>query len=181
MIAMQYSFTLPADYDMSIIDRRVAENGGKMDGFPDLGFKAYLIARKGEPGSPENAYAPFYLWKSPQGMEAFLTGPGFKGVTAAFGWPDVDTRLVWQSYLAPDIALATHAIERRTGIPSYSDLAELRQANIRRMEQLIEREALATVAAFDPRTWSLVEFSLWNNPAPAGPGDRIFRVGHVST
>nr|WP_314095444.1 DUF4865 family protein [uncultured Shinella sp.] len=181
MIAMQYRFTLPADYDMSIIDRRVAENGGKMDGFPDLGFKAYLIARKGEPGSPENAYAPFYLWKRPQGMEAFLTGPGFRGVTAAFGWPDVATWLVWQSHMAADIALATHAIQRRTAIPPYSDLAELRQASADRIVQLVEQKALTTVSAFDPKTWSLVEFSLWKNPAPAEQGDQIFRVGHVSS
>ncbi len=27
MIAMQYSFTLPADYDMSIVDRRIRDKG----------------------------------------------------------------------------------------------------------------------------------------------------------
>lgn len=181
MIAMQYSFTLPADYDMSIIDRRVAENGAKMDGFPGLGFKAYLIARKGEPGSPENAYAPFYLWKRTEAMEAFLSGPGFKGVTAAFGWPDVVTWLVWQSHMAADIALATHAVQRRTAIASYSDLAQFRQASADRMAQLAEQKALTTVSAFNPQTWSVVEFSLWQKPVPAAHGDRIFRVGHVST
>ncbi|MGO6908064.1 DUF4865 family protein, partial [Rhizobium ruizarguesonis] len=46
MITMQYSFTLPADYDMSIIDRRIRDKGPLLDGFPNLGFKAYLSARK---------------------------------------------------------------------------------------------------------------------------------------
>lgn len=27
MLAMQYSFTLPADYDMAIIRRRISDNG----------------------------------------------------------------------------------------------------------------------------------------------------------
>ena len=33
MIAMQYSFVLPADYDMAIIDRRIREKGPLLDGF----------------------------------------------------------------------------------------------------------------------------------------------------
>ena len=46
MLAMQYSFTLPADYDMDIIRRRVASKGPLIDGLPGLGFKAYLYARR---------------------------------------------------------------------------------------------------------------------------------------
>jgi len=34
MIAMQYSFVLPADYDMSIIERRVRERGHIFDDTP---------------------------------------------------------------------------------------------------------------------------------------------------
>jgi len=34
MIVMQYRFTLPADYDMTIIEKRIEENGAKLDGFP---------------------------------------------------------------------------------------------------------------------------------------------------
>lgn len=59
MMAMQYSFTLPADYDMEIIDRRIRDKGPAMDGFLHLGFKAFLSARRGESGSRENLYAPF--------------------------------------------------------------------------------------------------------------------------
>jgi len=40
MIAMQYRFPLPADYDMAIIDRRIADKGHLTDGFPGLLFKA---------------------------------------------------------------------------------------------------------------------------------------------
>ncbi|MEQ0277559.1 DUF4865 family protein [Klebsiella sp. CN_Kp100] len=36
MIVMQYRFTLPADYDMAVIDTHIQENGAKLDGFPGL-------------------------------------------------------------------------------------------------------------------------------------------------
>lgn len=63
MLAMQYSFTLPADYDMSIIRQRIATKGHLMDGFPLLVFKAFLQASRdvGRRHAFENLYAPFYM------------------------------------------------------------------------------------------------------------------------
>ena len=46
MIAMQYNFTLPADYDMGIVERRITEKGPLLDDFPKLKFKAYLSAAR---------------------------------------------------------------------------------------------------------------------------------------
>ena len=62
MIAMQYRFTLPADYDMSIIERRIRDKGPLLDRFPGLGFKAYLyaVADDTATGGRENLYAPFW-------------------------------------------------------------------------------------------------------------------------
>ncbi|SEI05207.1 protein of unknown function [Rhizobium tibeticum] len=111
MMAMQYSFRLPADYDMSIIDRRIRDKGPMLDGFPGLGFKAYLCARKGEFGSCENLYAPFYLWQQPQGASDFLTGPGFERVTQSFGWPHVKTWIVWHAETASAVTDAKFASE----------------------------------------------------------------------
>jgi hypothetical protein len=93
MIAMQYSFVLPGDYDMAVIDHRIREKGPMLDGFPHLRFKAYLSARTQDDGftSLENLYAPFYLWDEPAGLDAFLTGPGFSAVARDFGWPSVRT------------------------------------------------------------------------------------------
>lgn len=89
MLAMQYSFTLPADYDMGVIRRRISDNGHRMDGFPDLAFKAFLHASRDsqEDGVRENLYAPFYLWKCSAGMNRFLASPNFAALTASFGWP----------------------------------------------------------------------------------------------
>ena len=47
MIAMQYRFALPTDYDMGIVRRRIVEKGPLLDDFPNLKFKAYLWAERG--------------------------------------------------------------------------------------------------------------------------------------
>lgn len=36
MLAMQYRFTLPADYDMAIVRRRIADFGHRLDACPQL-------------------------------------------------------------------------------------------------------------------------------------------------
>nr|WED67986.1 DUF4865 family protein [Pectobacterium colocasium] len=87
MIVMQYRFTLPADYDMAIIEARIAQNGAKLNGFPGLLFKTYLISLRDDAFCDENGYAPLYVWKNAEAMAAFLQSPGFKMLTLDFGWP----------------------------------------------------------------------------------------------
>ncbi len=89
MHAMQYEITLPADYDMAIIERRVATRGSLLDDFPGLGLKAYAVRRRGIHASTVNQYAPFYLWRSVEGMKRFLLGDGFRGLCESFGRPSV--------------------------------------------------------------------------------------------
>jgi hypothetical protein len=73
MIAMQYSFVLPADYDMAIVRERIAVKGKLLDNLPGLIFKAYLHAERGATAM-ENTYAPFYLWQDEEAMHGFLNG-----------------------------------------------------------------------------------------------------------
>jgi hypothetical protein len=44
MIAVQYSFELSADYDVTIIERRVRDNCHVFDHTPGMGVKAFLSA-----------------------------------------------------------------------------------------------------------------------------------------
>jgi hypothetical protein len=185
MIAMQYSFVLPADYDMSIVDRRIAEKGHLMDGFPELVFKAYLSARKKarQPSDSENLYAPFYLWKSPAGMNEFLSGPGFVGLTQSFGWPSVKTWSVWHAEVSPRIAEARFASRETVPIPPYAALDALRASETGRAKNRVHDDgALASLVGFEPTTWTLVRFQLWAElPSNHGLEDRhIYSVGHVS-
>ena len=89
MKAMRYEIALPADYDMGIIRSRVATRGSRTDAFGGLGLKAYCIREKGVRGSAVNQYAPFYLWATAAGMNDFLFGPGFAGLSNDFGRPAV--------------------------------------------------------------------------------------------
>ena len=181
MIAMQYRFPLPADYDMAIIDRRIADKAHLTDGFPGLLFKAYLSARKTGP-ERDNAYAPFYVWNTVEGMHAFLNGPGFAGVAQAFGRPAVATWLVWQARLGPGFEHARFAtVERRT-IPPGTDLEALRRDETRVAVDAVDSgRALAAVAGYEPGDWTLVRFRLWESPPEAGAAVHVYAVGHVST
>lgn len=78
MIVMQYRFTLPADYDMAVIETRIRENGAKLDGFPGLLVKAYLFSRSEDAHCAENRYAPLYVWRSPEAMAVFYRVPALK-------------------------------------------------------------------------------------------------------
>ncbi|NID16705.1 DUF4865 family protein [Luteibacter yeojuensis] len=183
MIAMQYSFTLPADYDMSIVDRRIRDKGPMLDGFPHLRFKAYLVARKedGAVSSAENLYAPFYLWDEPEGLNDFLTGPGFATLARDFGWPPVRTWMVWHADLAADLATATFASRAIEAIKPHADLAALKTRTVSETRDDVRGGALATVVAFDPTAWTLLRFRLWRDRIPdEGSAGQCYEVRHVS-
>ncbi|HEX7815592.1 DUF4865 family protein [Dyella sp.] len=181
MIAMQYSFTLPADYDMQIIARRIAGKGGMTDDFPHLAFKAYLSATRENPGLPsrDNLYAPFYLWRNEKGMNAFLGGP-FKALCESFGRPSIKVWPVWQASLKPDIREAAFATRELLDIPVDADLDAWRLRERDRTLHDTAHGALAAVAAYEPTGWTAVRLRLWRErPSPA-QWQQAYEVGHVS-
>jgi hypothetical protein len=189
MIAMQYSFTLPADYDMRIIRERIASKGALLDNLPGLAFKAYLYAERddddgGGQSALENLYAPFYLWRDAAAMHDFLASPGFAGVSQAFGWPAVATWTPWHASVGDGIRQARHATRQIVSIAPYSDLAQLRRREEDYVQGALQRGALAVVIGFEPGGWSIVRLCLWRDapePAPAlAPGEQRYRVGHLS-
>ncbi len=185
MIAMQYSFALPADYDMSIVDTRISEKGHLIDNFPNLLFKAYLSAEIGsdEYKSNENLYAPFYLWHKSAGMNDFLSGPGFAGLTQSFGWPSVKNWSVWQAEISKDIAGATFATREILETAPFSSIEEIRALDSESaIEDVEKRGALASVVAYEPTTWTRVRFRLWRelNDAEPSSSAQIYKVGYVS-
>lgn len=170
MLAMQYSFTLPADYDMDIIRRRIADKGPVLDHYDGLHFKAYLYADS----SPENLYAPFYLWPDADQMQRFLDGPVFPGVAKAFGWPSIKIWPVWSAYLTAEARHARFATFEAAPIAPFSALTEIKAAGNEAIQG-----ALAGVSAFDPTGWTSVRFRLWRD-RPDLPAGQLYSVGHVS-
>jgi hypothetical protein len=182
MIAMQYSFVLPADYDMAIVHRRIAERGHLTDALPGLLFKAYLSAdkdnHKGDGG--DNLYAPFYLWQHPDAMHDFLTGPGFASVSQAFGWPTVRTWTLWHAHRSDAVGEARFATRSIVAIAPHTPLARLREQEVAASQAALEAGALATLAGFEPVGWSLVRFRLWRERPVDAEGCQVYEVGHMS-
>ncbi|WP_406859268.1 DUF4865 family protein [Streptomyces sp. HUAS MG47] len=180
MHAMQYEITLPADYDMGIIRERVATRGHLLDAFPGLAVKAYLMRERAD-GSPVNQYAPFYLWAAPEGMNAFLWGPGFQGIVNDFGRPVVQHWAGLGYAEGPAAASAPRtATRRRSPLPEGAPPAEAVEEALARHEAEARTDGVvASALAVDPRHWELLAFTLWAAEPAADAGER-FRVLHLS-
>ncbi|XBS69877.1 DUF4865 family protein [Acerihabitans sp. KWT182] len=170
MIAMQYRFTLPADYDMSIIERRINSNGARLDNYPGLVFKTYLFARRGGvfPDGDENRYAPLYVWRDGAAMTGFLQSEMFTRLTRDFGWPDI---ACWTVLATPDLravdgcrfaALSTQAIA------PHANLATALQSGP-------EDELLA----WDCSRWRLLRARFSNQPTAYAGWDN-YLIGYVA-
>jgi hypothetical protein len=163
MIAMQYVFTLPADYDMGRIVDRVAAKGPSFDDFPGLVFKAFLISEAGRDGAGANRYAPFYVWQSPEALSGFLGSPGFAALVASFGRPQVRT------WLPLKVAAPTGPIETldltEEAVPEGTDIAAL-----------IAGDRDSDVVGLDPTGWRLLRVRF----DAAGASSSRFRVLHLS-
>ncbi len=164
MIVMQYRFTLPADYDMAVIEQRIAHNGAKLDGFPGLLFKTYLVSRRDDAHVTENRYAPLYVWQNAQAMARFLQSAGFKKLTEDFGWPEIDT---WIALRLPEVERVKNAAWlslTRTHILPHTDLSSL----------ALEGQ----LCAWDVSRWQLLQVNVGDAPLP---GQDNYRIGYVAT
>ncbi|GAB3827167.1 DUF4865 family protein [Dactylosporangium cerinum] len=185
MFAMQYSLTLPADYDMGIIRDRVRRNGHALDDRAGLALKAYLIRSRGVDDSQVNQYAPFYLWNSTAAMTHFLIGGGgFQNIVRDFGRPPVSQ---WTGIAAVRGRLAGEplaASRRITALPqpSHGDAAASIDDAMAELHTLADSPEVHTAAlAFDPRDWQLLLFALWADAVPADqPADERYEVLHLS-
>jgi hypothetical protein len=184
MTAMQYTINLPADYDMAIIRRRIADRGHLLDEFPGLAFKAYAYAARDDHALPgrDNLYAPFYLWRDSDGMNAFLCSAGFAGLARDFGRPVVRTWSVWETQVTADLTAATCATREIVALPRHAALDACRAAEAAAARAALADGALTAVTALDPTHWTLVRFQLWREPRTTDVDDdrQWYRVGHVS-
>jgi hypothetical protein len=178
---MQYELTLPADYAMDIIRDRVARIGHLLDDWEGLGLKAYLLRERGVDGSPVNQYAPFYLWNTMEGMNTFLWGGAFQGLSNDFGRPSVRQ---WAGVAYEEGGAvgspARVAVRHRQPMPDSVELADLMADAVHRTARLAgEDGAVLAASAVDTGRWELVHFSLWDHDTPKAEGD-VFRVLHLS-
>ncbi|WP_234995791.1 DUF4865 family protein [Streptoalloteichus hindustanus] len=180
---MQYEISLPTDYDMDIIRRRVETKGHLLDSFPGMGLKAYLIREAGVAGSTVNQYAPFYLWQSLSGMNHFLWGGGgFRNILGSFGRPAVRNWTGVAFEPGPARAAIPRAATRHTEpLPAEVDPTDFVAQALDELRQHAGREGVhSTALAVDPRHWEMVRFTLWADVEPDATGIR-YQVLHLST
>lgn len=189
MYAKQYEITLPADYDMGILRKRVEAASPILDDRDGLGFKAYVIRERGSE-SPVNEYAPFYLWNDVRRAAEFLVGgAGFERIIRSFGRATVLHWTGLAAFAGParDVA-PTVATRRLTRLPADPDLDDTGLGLSRRIEQEIaEVEKLARIEGVhtaalvvDPRHWELVRFVVSAEEAADDEATERYQVLHVS-
>ncbi|MBL7626093.1 DUF4865 family protein [Frankia sp. CN6] len=189
---MQYELTLPADYDMTIIHRRVAKGGHLLDDRAGLGLKAYVIRERGVDGSPVNQYAPFYLWNDAGAMARFLVGDGgFHNIVRDFGRPVVRHWTGIACHAGPGRVAFPRAASRRLvpiaapgsgPDPAGPELAEGIERELAELREFARRDDVHTAAlAFDPHHWQLARFVLWWDSATADEeATERYQVLHLS-
>jgi hypothetical protein len=179
---MQYEVTLPADYDMGSIRRRVLERGRATDDFEGLALKAYLVQDQAN-GAAVNQYAPFYLWNGTAGMARFLWGGGFfTGICQSFGRPAVRHWTGVDSLPGPDVDQpAVAATKNELFLPPDVDPAGPVAEAVENLRDTARLPGVHSSAiAVDPSRWELVQFTLWSGEPGIVPGTR-YQVLHLST
>ena len=183
MIAMQYSFTLPADYDMTRIDERIKSKGYLLNGFPHLKCKAYLSAKRQDEAysSQHNLYAPFYIWDDAKGASAFLASQGFEALKESFGRPDIDIWLPLAHCITDDVAKSQFATRHIAPIAPQTSLADLRKDMDEAVSNAGKRGVTAVFAGFDPHTWRQIYFEMGQSlPVQPDETTQIYRVGYIA-
>lgn len=168
MIAMQYSFTLPANYDMDIIRERIVTNGPLTDGLPGLVQKGFLMNEKGKGlanfVASNNEYAPFYVWQTEEAMRDFLLSSRFEKLSQDFGRPVVQTWPIVE-FDTSSTRLLEYPLVATKETVALSDSIELSQQIER--ERLLHRQIVnenavySRAVAIDIQNWQVVRFSIW--------------------
>ena len=182
MYAMQYQITLPTDYDMQIIRDRVTQTGHLMDGYHGLEFKAYLIQEKTK-GAPQNAYAPFYVWRDIDGMRQFCWGePGYSAIVRDFGRHPIQDWTVQQVVAGPANCSEARSLTVKT-VPLPTNTAPSHCTGDITAEFLATAtdSTVARVPAIDVTTWTAILVELSTHVADQSPTDvTAYEVLHVS-
>lgn len=193
MYAMQYAFTLPADYDMAVIRRRIADKGRALDGFPGLAFKAYLFSDRADPRhrATANRYAPFYLWQDIAGASRFIESAGFAALADAFGRPAIRNWLAWEPALTGTLSQARWATLETRPLAAGEGLAALaageaawrtgRETPSQAVGTTEPGLPLARLAALDAANWSLLRLSLWlTQPLGGDEAGDLYEIGYLA-
>lgn len=182
MLTAHYSIPLPADYDMDVIVRRVADRSAPWDARTGLLLKAFCTTDAAGPDTTHNSYAPFYVWAAPQEFARFLTGAEYAGLCAAFGPVPVRTGTVLQCTIGT--GPAGHLVSETEPLGPVTDLRETARAEAERHRAVLADPAVHShVVDLDPAAMTVTRRTLLRDggeaPRPKN-GEQVLRVLHLS-
>jgi hypothetical protein len=181
MLSQQYSHRLPADYDMALIRRRVAERGPLWDDTKGLAFKAFVVRERGRFGAVGNAYSSVYLWRDPAAAVDFVMGDRFQAVIDGFGRPGIETQLPLHAG-AGSARLARTLYREDIPIDDHADRKQILVDEIGRNEAALKRDDIvAVVSAIDVSTWRLIRLAVSAAPADPARAGRAYEVLYLAT
>lgn len=187
MLTMHYNFTFPADYDMAIIQRRISDNAHKLNGFPELIFKAYLYAFKNPTLNQANQYAPLYLWQSHEGIGNFLSSTGYQRLETDLGRPSIQFAVPLATALSERLGKASFCKKEVIRIPRTKTIEELIQQEEQRSEEVIanpKSHIVAVVSTLNSDQWTMTRWTLLSKAVQTKEdeehGTQWFHVGYLS-
>ena len=170
MNAMQYKITLPNDYNMDIIRKRVLENGYKTDNFKDLLLKAYLIIDT----KNKKQYAPLYVWKNHTGMNKFIFEGYYDNILNSFGWQNINIGIPLEVTLANNFKDSAYALEIEHIIEETHNMTYPKLSNK-------YNNSLGQVLIYNPDKWKYVEFHFFKEkPSINENFTTIYEILHIS-
>ncbi|MGL4741378.1 MAG: DUF4865 family protein [Sarcina sp.] len=154
MIASQYQITLPSDYNMDIIIKRVEKNGYKTDNFFGLDYKFYLITKKDKNNNSYNSYSPLYLWKTAEGLNKFLFEGAYDNIINSFGNQKVNIGIPLLKNINNDLSKVIHIVESYHQINADKSLNNFKH----KILENIKYPDLDYVVIYNPDKWVYVVF-----------------------
>lgn len=180
MLAMQYGFDLPDDFDLDTLRHRIPEIGGRFDTLPGLHLKAFLLADR--TATAPKRYAPFYLWDDPAGAAGFVTSPDFAAVQAKYGRPVVHHWNPIAHLQGPATGeVPRFATQHFEDLPDSTDLVQRAAGERAAAADLASTPGVHSVfAGLDAQGWQVNRTVLWRGAPPVGVAGRVFELLYLS-
>lgn len=167
MRSLHYPITLPDEFDMRTIERRVRDRAPAFDGLEGLALKAFLVTSMAR-GADKNLYAPFYLWDHEAAMAEFLSGPMFQAVIQSFGRPRVFDRPVLQFNIASRDFDPQVATIEEFALDAEQPIIDAYWAESAAQRRTLTRPGLfAAASVLDAASWTVRRIGLWRSAADA--------------
>lgn len=177
MNAMYYKVILPDDYDMSLIRKRVKENGAKTDNFSGLLFKAYLISEKAQ-GAVSNSYSPLYVWKSSEGMNQFIFEGFYDSIIRDFGWQSIQIGVPLTIDLEDPFTDATYLLEQTIAIPEQLSLNAV-PSQLSAISASPLQDNVGKLIVYNPDKWQAALFTFCIEK-PKQNHTELYEILHIS-